>query len=207
MEELDFINTHLGGHDITIKGVQKILSQRPPQRILTIAEIGCGGGDNLAAIERYLKKKSVPVQFIGIDIKKECIDYAREKFPGDGMEWIVSDYKDVHWESRKPDIIFSSLFCHHFREDELVWMLKWMKNESDLGFFVNDLHRHFLAFQSIRLLTRAFSRSRLVKNDAPLSVRRGFIRADWQQLLRDAGIGNYEIEWKWAFRWLITVVK
>jgi hypothetical protein len=30
-------------------------------------------------------------------------------------------------------------------------------------------------------------KSRLVKNDAPISVTRGFSRADWQRILTDAG--------------------
>jgi hypothetical protein len=73
------------------------------------------------------------------------------------VEWIISDYKEVHWGKNQPDIIFSSLFCHHFRNEELVWMMKWMERECKSVFF-NDLHRHFLAYHSIRLLTRAFQK-------------------------------------------------
>jgi hypothetical protein len=61
-----------------------------------------------------------------------------------------------------------------------------------------------MAWQSIRLLTGWFSSSYLVKNDAPLSVLRGFHRGEWQRLLRQAGIGAYSLRWKWAFRWLIV---
>ena len=82
-----------------------------------------------------------------------------------------------------------------------------MKNECELGFFINDLHRHFLAYHSIRLLTRAFSKSRLVKNDAPISVTRGFSRIDWSNILAAAGLEDYELRWKWAFRWLLTYRK
>ena len=120
------------------------------------------------------------------------------------VRFLVSDYKKVHFES-KPDIIFCSLFCHHFKEDELVEMFRWMSGNSFLGFFVNDLHRHVFAYYSIRMLTSLFSKSYLVKNDAPLSVLRGFKKKELSALLDKAGISNYTIRWKWAFRWLVIV--
>jgi len=72
------------------------------------------------------------------------------------------------------------------------------------GWFINDLHRHYLAYHSIRWLTKWFSKSYLVKNDAPLSVLRGFNRREWLELLRQADVRHGKVQWKWAFRWLIS---
>ena len=83
-------------------------------------------------------------------------------------------------------------------------MMQWMQRNSNIGFFINDLHRNTLAYYSIRILTRWFSKSYLVKNDAPLSVLRGFKKNEWEAIMQQAGIQHYSIEWKWAFRWLIT---
>jgi hypothetical protein len=78
-----------------------------------------------------------------------------------------------------------------------------MKENSNIGFFINDLHRHSLAYYSIKWLTALFSGSYLVKNDAPLSVARGFKKKEWDNIFKAAGISNYKIQWKWAFRYLI----
>jgi 2-polyprenyl-3-methyl-5-hydroxy-6-metoxy-1,4-benzoquinol methylase len=205
MQELEIINNYLGGHQITIAGFKSILANRRhnPAHAFVICEIGCGGGDNLKAIEKYCALKKITVRFIGIDINQDCIRYAKENCGNLEVEWITSDYK-LAILSVKPDIIFSSLFCHHFKEEELVYQLKWMKENAATGFFINDLHRHPLAYHSIKLLTRLFSKSYLVKNDAPLSVLRGFGRREWIKLLDDAGIDKFELKWKWAFRWLIV---
>ena len=117
--------------------------------------------------------------------------------------WITSDYSVVDFSNNKPSIIFSSLFCHHFNEQELELMLQWMHRNSALGFFINDLHRHTLAYHSIRILTSLFSKSYLVKHDAPLSVARGFTKKEWQVLLEKASLKNYTVSWKWAFRHLV----
>jgi 2-polyprenyl-3-methyl-5-hydroxy-6-metoxy-1,4-benzoquinol methylase len=201
MQELDFINTWLGGHAITLKGLKSFLPA--PKNEWHITEIGCGGGDNLRVIKNWAEKRGYKVQLTGVDINPECIQFAGEKEENKGIHFICSDYRTVLLQST-PDIIFSSLFCHHFQDEELLKMLQWMKSASKTGFFINDLHRHPLAYYSIRGLTAAFSKSYLVKNDAPLSVQRGFVRHEWELLFQKAGITNYTCTWQWAFRWLVT---
>jgi SAM-dependent methyltransferase len=201
MYELDVINTWLGGHRITLLGLKKFIQNK---RTISVCEIGCGGGDNLAAIEKWCKKKNIIPEFIGIDINPHCIAIARSRFSVSNSKFIESDYRSVQIHE-KCDLVFSSLFCHHFKHDDLIEMCHWMQRNSRLGFFINDLHRHILAYYSISILTRLFSKSWLVKHDAPVSVLRGFIRREWQALLKEAGIKSYSIRWRWAFRWLILV--
>lgn len=202
MRELDFINHWLGGHAISCSGLQQLLQSKQLGQPLHIAEIGCGNGNNLEAIARWCRKQGINARYTGIDLNPECIRSAIERDTLSESEWICSDYREVDFET-KPDIIFTSLFCHHFTDPELMAQLKWLQQQSGIGFFINDLHRHPLAYWSIKILTRLFSRSYLVKNDAPLSVSRGFIRKDWEDLFKQAGIGTFTIQWKWAFRWLI----
>lgn len=201
LKELNIINTRLGGHAITLMGIKKFLHDPGP---VSVCEIGCGGGDNLFAVSKYCAKKKIPVNFIGIDMNPECIAFAKQQYPQLPCEWICSDYKAVKFGDIKPSVIFSSLFCHHFTDGQLVPMLQWLQQSSRLGFFINDLHRHWLAFYLIKYITRFFSRSYLVKHDASLSVARSFRKKDWQQLFKQAGIDEYTITWQWAFRYLVT---
>jgi len=204
LDELKIINSLLGGHKVTCKGLDFFLGKMQTGRPLAIAEIGCGGGDNLFAIEKYLVRKRRHFTLTGIDMKPECIKYARAG-SGRDIEWICSDYRDVEWHENKPDIIFSSLFCHHFTDEELVEQIQWLRENSRIGFFINDLHRHPVAYHSIKMISRLFSRSYLLRNDAPLSVKRSFKRSDWTNILSGAGIEQYALNWRWAFRYLICV--
>jgi 2-polyprenyl-3-methyl-5-hydroxy-6-metoxy-1,4-benzoquinol methylase len=202
LKELNIVNTRLGGHAITIEGTNA-LSERISGRDLVVCEVGCGGGDNLFALHKYYRKKNIPVEFIGIDLNPECIAFARQQYPELPCNWICSDYALVQMQERTPDIIFSSLFCHHFTDEQLVFMLQWLKSNSRKGFFINDLHRHWLAYYLIKYITKFFSRSYLVKNDASISVARSFRRKDWARLFSMAGIKEYDIKWRWAFRYLV----
>src|SRR5690242_1063617 len=186
MKELEWINSHLGGHAITIEGFKELAKDK---KSISVCEIGCGGGDNLIAINNYCVKRNIPARFIGIDINKDCIEFARKNTSDKDFDYITNDYKKLIFEN-KPDIIFSSLFCHHFSEEDLVQMMRWMKENSTIGFFINDLHRHPVAYHFIKTTTSIFSKSYLVKNDAPLSVRRGFRKNEWEVILEKAGIKN-----------------
>lgn len=200
LKELNFINTWLGGHKISIDAFRQIAGKK---KEMSICEIGCGGGDNLISINNWCKKRNIKISITGVDIKQECIDFARTRNNFlSTAKWITSDYRLVTFD-QKPDVIFSSLFCHHFTEEQLAEQLQWMKTNSSVGFFINDLQRNLIAYYAIKILTKLFSRSYLVKNDAPLSVARGFSRCELSAICKQAKIENAQISWKWAFRFLV----
>lgn len=199
MQELNTINAWLGGHRATIAGLKMLLRRKEK---VSICEIGCGGGDNLVVIYNWCKKNGIDAVLIGVDINPHAIAYATAQYGELGINFICSDYREDVLP-RKPDIFFNSLFCHHFEEEELVDMLRWMHVNSRMGFFVNDLHRHPFAYYSIKALTALFSRSYMVKNDAALSVLRGFTKDEWTALLERAGLPTATVRWRWAFRHLI----
>ena len=101
-------------------------------------------------------------------------------------------------------MVSCALFCHHLTDNELDIYLDWCKKNSNIGFYINDLERNWLAKYLIHWLTFMFSKSYLVKNDAPLSVLRGFTKEEWKCALSPK-FENFVIIWKWAFRHLIIV--
>lgn len=199
MQELNVINTWLGGHAITIAGFKKLLGS---SKKVHVCEIGCGNGNNLGRLYRWCRSRNIDFRCTGIDIKDTCVEAARRGAGITNANWITSDYEAVQFAER-PDIIFSSLFCHHFSSEALTQQLKWMQQNTGTGFFINDLQRHVLAYQSIKAITKIFGASRLVAHDAPVSVARGFHKKEWAAIFEQAGISHFSIEWKWAFRYLI----
>jgi 2-polyprenyl-3-methyl-5-hydroxy-6-metoxy-1,4-benzoquinol methylase len=206
LRELDFINQWLGGHKVVLDGVKALLKKNPALQTVSIMEIGSGGGDNLRETGKLLKTKGIAYQLHGVDLKEDCVQFARRQ-PSAQINYQICDYRLADTGPAKPQFIFNSLFCHHFTDEQLVKMLQWLYQNAGKGFFIADLHRHALAYYAIKWLTKLFSKSYLVRNDAPLSVLRGFSRSEWQNLLAQAGISRYTIQWKWAFRWLIIVEK
>ncbi|WP_241739231.1 methyltransferase domain-containing protein [Pontibacter beigongshangensis] len=209
LQELEAINHWLGGHKVVLHALNQLVADRKqPLRPLLIADIGCGGGDMLRAMARWARRKGVAVELTGIDANDFMVQYARQH--STAYPEIKVELHDVFSDrfSRQPyDVIVCSLFCHHFTDAQLVRLFSQLHAQAQVAVIVNDLHRHWLAYYSIKWITALFSRSYLVKNDAPLSVWRAFKRGELHQLLQQANTPNFKLSWMWAFRWQLILRK
>ena len=69
-----------------------------------------------------------------------------------------------------------------------------------LGMVVNDLHRSRIAHTTIFILTRIFTRNRLTRYDAPVSVMNAFTPKEFCELAQQAEIDPYEIHRHFPYR-------
>ena len=202
LRELDFINKTLGGHSITIAGIKQLV--RDKNKTYHIVDIGCGGGDAMKYIADWGRKNNYKIKFTGVDMNADAIEYMKTNCSGySEIKGVVSDYRDYLKQNTEIDIVHCSLFCHHLKDDELTELFSYLKKHAEIGFVINDLERNRFAYYTIKLLTRLFNGSSLVKNDAPLSVLRGFKKRELLDLFEKAAIENVSIKWKWAFRYLV----
>ena len=201
LRELDVVNRLLGGHAITLAGIKKLVVDKA--KAYRIVDIGCGGGDAMKQIAKWANTNQFVVELIGVDMNADAIQFMKEECKEfSNITGIVSDYRDYLKSNTDVDIVHCSLFCHHLKDDELIELFQYMKQYAKVGFIINDLQRHWFAYYSIKFLTRILNGSALVKNDAPLSVLRGFRKEELNELLEKAGVNNFSIKWKWAFRYL-----
>ncbi len=196
LSELNTINTLLGGYKITFAALKKVLDKN---KSFTIVDIGSGGGDTLKQINNWNKKYHYNLNLVGIDLKQTCIEYAQTNNPATTIKFICDDYKKCYAHIPKTDILHASLFCHHLTDKEIIELIQFaQKSRSTL--IINDLERNRFAYYAIKFLTKLFSKSYLVKHDAPLSVARGFKKKEWLELIKQSGATNYSVKYKWAFR-------
>ncbi|HSI76166.1 MAG TPA: methyltransferase domain-containing protein [Lunatimonas sp.] len=204
LAELKTINRLLGGNKVTTDGLKKLL-KRPSSGTISIADVGCGGGDMLQVMQTWGNDMGLDLEFLGIDANPHTIQLAKEKFSGNPR--ISFEVENVLMESfhRTPiDIVTCTLFTHHFTDEELKRMFASFIKKAKVGVVVNDLHRNPVAYYSIKYLTKFFSKSPMVIHDAPLSVQRSFTRSELYGLLDGLGFKKIEISWHWAFRWQVV---
>jgi len=206
LDELETINTWLGGYQPVLNALARLRARFPAGRPLRVADLGSGGGDTLRHMARWARKRGMTLELTGVDANQFMLDYATAKSLGySEISYRKFDIFSPEFQSEPYDVLTCSLFCHHFTDDELVRLLRQWQQQAQVAVVINDLHRHWLAYHSIKWLTRLLGGSYLVRHDAPLSVARAFRRADWVALLDRAGITNYELRWRWAFRWQLII--
>lgn len=205
LREIDTINHLLGGYSVIFDALEKL---KWNDKSIRIMDLGCGGGDMLRTIADWALKNKRHVDLIGIDRNPVMTSYAREEslvFPN--IHFKTMDVLDERLMDERADVIINSLFCHHFDSDELVILVERMYKLASQAVIINDIHRHWFAYYSIKILTGLFSRNPLVKYDAALSVARSLTRREWEETLQKAGIDNYSLRWMWAWRWQIIIIK
>lgn len=206
LHELDTINYALGGNYVTLNGLAQLLDTFDGSRELHIADLGCGSGDMLNLIRTLLVKREIDASLTGIDANANVIKYAEiHTPPACRIGFETMNIFSEAFRHRKFDIVCGTLFFHHFTTPQLVGFFKQMKNQVSMGIIINDIHRHWFAYYAIKWITRLFSRSPMVRHDAPVSVLRSFKKRELVDILRQAGLVNYRIKWCWAFRWQVVV--
>lgn len=204
LRELEVINKYLGGYRVVLEGLNKL--DLPKET--SVMDLGSGGGDTLRAIADWMNKRQRTARLTGIDYNPVMTAYATQHskyYPA--ITFRTLDIFDEALTAEKADVVTCSLFCHHFAHDSLVKLIRRMRELCIEAIVINDLHRHWFAYYSIKMITGICSKTYMVKHDAALSVARAFTRKDWEQVMRDAGISQYELTWKWAFRWLLIIPK
>lgn len=205
LRELDAINYILGGNYVTLNGVMKLIDTGANSR-LHIADLGCGSGDMLKRMRSLLEKRNVDAELTGFDANPNVISFAAAHTPSScRINYESENILSEGFQNKKFDIVTATLFFHHFTDEQLIRFLKLLKGQVSKGIVINDIHRHWFSYYAIKWLTQFFSRSRMVKHDAPVSVLRAFTKKDILKILRKAGMFNYRIKWCWAFRWQVVI--
>ena len=201
LKELKTINKYLGGNSTTKDGIIRLMRNINSTGKLNILDIGAGGSDNL----QINKNEWGEVQVTCLDINTRTCRYIRNKSKEDNI--ICGDAFNIPFKKSSFDIVHASLFLHHFSDNDIKKILKSCLDISKHGIIINDLQRSVLAFAGIKLLTFLFSRSIMVRNDAPLSVKRGFLKNELIEILSEIKYASLILKSKWAFRWLVIIIK
>ncbi|MDP4175163.1 MAG: methyltransferase domain-containing protein [Bacteroidota bacterium] len=203
LEELKIINTFLGGNSISSKAINYLIRQKKLNNSIEILDVGSGGASIYDKVQSSLKRRHIKVNWTCIDLNIRACRFEKKTLKGDNV--VCCNGYRLPFKKKTFEIIHASLFLHHFSEKDIIQLLKTFYETCRSGIIINDLRRNVFAYMGIKILTTLFSRSEMVKNDGPLSVKRGFVKSDLTKILLQAGILNYKIKRKWAFRWMVII--
>lgn len=205
LDKLGNINKWLGGNRVTINGIKQLLKVQPKDKTYTILDLGCGHGDILRLVADFGRKNNYNFKCIGIDANQDAIDYADElsiNYPE--LSFRNEDVFSETFQELDYDIVLTTLFLHHFKDEDIKKLLSNFSNKATLGIVVNDLQRSEVAYGLFKLLGLTISNN-MIKQDGLTSILRAFKKEDLVKISKELNLKS-KIHWKWAFRyqWLIT---
>lgn len=200
------INQLLGGNQLTLQGVKKLISKVSKSAQITIVDVGCGNGDMLRKLADYGAENKLDFKLIGIDANRYTINYAQQlSVKYSNIEYSCVDIFSDFFKEIRCDIVLCTLTLHHFKNKEITDLLTTFNLNSRLGIVVNDLERSVIAYRLFQLLCLAFKLEGMSYEDGLTSILRGFKKRELVQFSKALNFSNYKIQWKWAFRyqWII----
>jgi ubiquinone/menaquinone biosynthesis C-methylase UbiE len=206
LAQLRFINRRLGGHSTTRRALDALLARTGrPASPWTVLDAGGGSGDAAPEILAWGRSRGVEVSVTVIDRDATTVAEAARRLASEhGVRVRRQDLFDVPAVSF--DVVHAALVLHHFDGEDAARALRRMAEIARAGVVVNDLRRHPVPWTLIRWLTAAFSRNRLIRHDAPVSVARAFTAADWRALGKASGL-DLVARRSWAWRWAVSGVR
>lgn len=188
----------------TLRWLAKVTRGLPRGASFSLLDVGYGEGDMLRAVHRWATKRGLRPVLAGVDLSPWSETAARAETPaGMAIDYRTGDVFDV--EPGGFDVIVSSIVTHHMSDDLVVRFLRLMESSAARGWFVNDLHRHWLAYHGFKAFSAMMRWHAFVRHDGPLSVARAFTRADWERLIGQAGLDRRTIEVGRVFPFRICV--
>lgn len=212
LDQLERINALTRGPAISIAGIESLLPSGVDE--LSVLDVGSGAGDIPRRVVEWADSRDLSVSIKGIDLSRTTVQIARARARRarqraarttrqERMEFELKNLFEIP-DTDNYDIVHASLVLHHFPGEEAAEALAKMHRLSRYGVVINDLQRHPLPWLGLRLGLPVFTQNRLIKNDGPLSVLRGFTRRELLDLGRRAGIKTPSVAWEFPFRWLMV---
>ncbi|MFT5078316.1 MAG: 2-polyprenyl-3-methyl-5-hydroxy-6-metoxy-1,4-benzoquinol methylase [Planctomycetota bacterium] len=201
LKDLDTVNRYLGGNQITIDGLEKMLLGCDKNRVVTIVDYGCGDGGSMALCAAYLEKHHWRYKLIGLDANAYIIEQAKTK--AHSLKHSTFKVCNVFDKEKLPeaDIALCTLFLHHFKEAQIIELLNAIATKTQVGIVINDLQRSRTAFRLFQLFSEVFMNSKIAKFDGLVSIARSFVKCDIKNISEKIIGTRVELKSKWAFRW------
>ena len=207
LADLAAVNVVTRAHAPTVAFMRRVARGVPPGGRLRVLDVGYGEGDMLRRLHRWGARAGVRLELAGVDLDPASAPAAQAATPPEwGIAYRTGNVFDQ--PAGGQDVVISSLFTHHLTDAQVVDFLVWMERSAARGWFVNDLHRHALAWEGFRILSAAAGWHPMVRHDGAISVARSFRRRDWDGLLRRAGLdGVARVRWHLPFRLCVSRIK
>jgi len=223
LKNLRLINRYLGGCRCVVRGIEQSVRRHRLQSF-ALLDVGTGSGDIPARITEWAQQRGIKTSIVALEpdpvtarvaatltqqTNPPFIPLLQRGKEGDfrrcGISVVRGDATAPPFAAGSFDFVLTSQLLHHFNDEQIIALLRTWARLARRAILVADLVRHPVAYYGIRLLTTIFTRNRMTRTDAPLSVQRACTIAEWTDLLRRADVGTLRIQWVFPFRMLALI--
>ncbi|MGA2879580.1 MAG: methyltransferase domain-containing protein [Bryobacteraceae bacterium] len=174
LRDLARINRYLGGYYVLGKLFQSVAE---PRERFSVLDIGAASGDMGAAIRRRYPRAEVT----SLDYKGDHLAQAAEPK-------LVADAFSLPFRPSSFDFVFSSLFLHHFTNEQVVELFRSFRGLARRAVLAIDLDRGPLAYYFLPNTRWLFGWHDITITDGQISVAAALKKDELRALAVRAGL-------------------
>ena len=171
----------------------------------SVLDVGAGSGELLRLVAEWARKGRRKAQLIGVELNARsarAIGECAGTFPA--ISAVRADAFRLPFVDNQFDYALCSLFTHHFKNADVVTILRELRRVSTRGVFVIDLHRHPVAYFFYTTIGRLFFHNRLIREDGALSILRSFTPQELAYLAKRSGFGVVNVSRRFPYRLVLS---
>ncbi len=167
-----------------------------PAAKISVLDIGAGSGELLRCVGDLSKKD---IFLAGMEIDRDAVREIRNK----GLSAVRGDAFHLPFCDDAFDLVYCTLFLHHFNNDAAVAILREMARVARRRIIVIDLHRDPIPYYFYRIAGWPLLQ-RFTYEDGSLSIRRSFRPEEFRDLARKAGLSEIAVHRSAAYRLVLS---
>ena len=150
----------------------------------TLLDVGTGSGDIALAARAAARRRGVELKAIGLELNPTAAMIASAA----GVPTIVADGNALPVGPRSVDVVVASQVLHHLPRPVAVGWIAAFDRVARRAVVLADLRRSRLAMVGVWAASVGLAMSGVTRHDAVLSLRRGYTKGEFDEMLRQAGV-------------------
>ena len=176
LRDLVWVNRYFGGYGILRRMMAKLVR---PDEAFSLLDVGAASGDMGAALHRRYPRALVT-----------SMDYRSVHLAAAPQPKVIGDAFQLPFRPASFDFVFSSLFLHHFSNEQVQELFRNFASVARRGVLAIDLERGPLAYYFMPATRWLFGWHNLSMHDGPASVQAAFKRDELLALAKKAGLSK-----------------
>lgn len=197
---MTMINAWAGGTAVVRRFLEAKAREDGCGGALRVLDVGAGSCDIPLAVSRWAKRRGLRLQFTCLEPSARAVALARTRLAlaDDPDVRVLQEDVFEHRPAEVYDYATASMCFHHFKDQEILEIVRRLRTFVRKGVLINDLRRAAPAWLGACLLTAGGPAG--VRHDALVSIRRGFKISELQALLQRIPDSKVSVRAAWCFR-------
>ena len=177
------------------------------QKTFSVIDVGAGSGELLRTIAVWSTRNNREAKLTGVELNERSARAIAEESATFKINAVRADAFVLPFSDNQFDYAISSLFLHHFKDDQAMKILRELNRVARREVVAIDLHRHPVAYYFYTTIGRLLLHNRLIREDGALSILRGFKPAELNDLAERSGLKQVNVLRRFPYRLVLTAKK